>query len=101
MSDRKHSRKQIARERIHRLFDLAEGQALQGNMQRAHRYVTLARKLSMKYLVRLPSPQRRRVCTHCYRYLMPGKNCRVRAGHQRLTITCHECGAIMRFPYRD
>ncbi|MGC9308691.1 MAG: ribonuclease P protein component 4 [Thermoplasmatota archaeon] len=101
MSHRRHRQKQIARERISRLFHLADQQALQDNMQLAHRYVTLARKLSMKYLVRLTSEQRRRICTTCYHYLLPGKNCRVRAGDSRLTVTCQECGAIMRFPYRD
>ncbi len=99
MSYRKHRRKQIASERIQRLFHLAEHQALQGNMALAHRYIALARKLSMRYLVRLTSQQRRRICTSCHQYLMPGANCRVRTGNQQLTVTCQECGAIMRFPY--
>ncbi len=101
MSHSKHSRKHIARERIDRLFTLAEKQALTGNMELANRYVALARKLSMRYLVRLTSQQRRRICSHCYRYLVPGKNCRVRTGGQRLTITCQECGGVMRFPYHE
>lgn len=101
MSHQKRRRKQIARERIDRLFHQAEKQALTGNMELAHRYIALARKLSMRYLVRLTSKQRRRICSHCYRYLMPGTNCRVRAGDQRLTITCQECGGVTRFPYRD
>ena len=101
MSHRRQRRKHIARERISRLFHLAEQQALQDNMQLAHRYVALARKLSTKYLVHLNSEQRRRICTTCYRYLLPGKNCRIRTGNSRLTVTCRECNAIMRFPYRD
>ncbi len=101
MSQPQYSRKQIARERIDRLFHLAEQQALTGRMELAHRYVALARTLSMQYLVRLTSQQRRRICSHCYRYLMPGANCRVRIGDQRLTITCQECGGIMRFPYHE
>ncbi len=101
MSHRKHRRKQIARERIERLFTLAERRALQSDMELANRYIALARKLSMKYLVRLSSSQRRRFCHSCYRYLMPGKTCRVRTGDRRLTITCQHCGAVMRFPYRE
>ncbi|MFO8133120.1 MAG: ribonuclease P protein component 4 [Thermoplasmatota archaeon] len=101
MSHRKHRRKQIARERVQRLFNLAERKALQDNMELANRYIALARKLSMKYLVRLTSQQRRRLCTRCHQYLLPGRTCRVRTGNQHLTVTCQECGAIMRFPYHQ
>ncbi|MDD3492688.1 MAG: RNAase P [Candidatus Thermoplasmatota archaeon] len=92
-------RKKIARERIARLLDLAEQRALQGDLDLATRYVELARKLSMKYLVRIPRHFKRRFCKHCYTYLQPGNNCTVRLTRRHLAIHCHACGAITRIPY--
>lgn len=94
-------RKKIARERIGRLFELAEERALQGDLNLASRYVEIARKLGMKYLVRIPRPLKRRFCPHCYSYLLPGKNCTVRLTRRHLAIHCHACGSITRIPYGE
>lgn len=96
----KRQEREIAEERIGRLFLLAEKEALGGNATRANRYVDLARRIGMRYNVRLASEFRRRVCKACHAYLLPPKTARVRTGKSRITTTCLACGQVMRFPYR-
>ena len=50
----------IAGERIDILFNLAEEEAKAHKFQRANRYVDLARKIGMRYNVRVPSQYKRR-----------------------------------------
>ncbi len=103
---RKHAKKpewqlSIAKERIGRLFALAESE-FDSHPERSHKYVLLARKLAMRYNIRLPRELRRRSCRKCFKYLKPTITCRIRtsASQQAVIITCLECGNIMRFPYR-
>lgn len=96
---KKGQERRIARERIDELFRLAEVEALKGNLGRSNRYVELARRIGMRYNVRLPSEHKRRVCGECHAYLLPPKTARVRVGGSRIVTTCLACGAIMRFPY--
>ncbi|MCS4542175.1 MAG: ribonuclease P [Euryarchaeota archaeon] len=94
--------KQIALERIIRLFQLAE-QEFKFHPERSHRYVELARKISMKYNVRIPKDYKRRFCGHCYNFLKPGVNCKVRLRKiptAYVAIICLDCGNIMRIPYK-
>jgi ribonuclease P protein subunit RPR2 len=62
--------------------------------------VDLARKIGMRYNVRVPPEFKRRFCKECLAYFVPGGNARVRVGRGRVVITCMACGAIQRFPYR-
>jgi ribonuclease P protein subunit RPR2 len=87
----KSKQKQIARERIEILFKEAEG-----NKSMANRYVTLARKIAMKVKVRIPTRLKRRFCKHCYKYLRPGVNSRVRTRSGKVVISCFECKKFMR-----
>ncbi|MBU2564846.1 MAG: ribonuclease P protein component 4, partial [Candidatus Thermoplasmatota archaeon] len=48
-----------------RLFTLAEKESLKHNMDRADRYVELARKIGMRYNVSIPAKYKRRFCKHC------------------------------------
>lgn len=89
----------IARGRIARLFQLAEAAAREGRLDLAHRYVTLARRLGTKHVVRLGRDQRRRVCRACGAFLVPGRTSRVRARGGKMTQTCLACGAVRRFGY--
>ena len=93
-------RKRIALQRIHILFKQAERRAFENRMELANRYVWLARKIAMRYLVRMPRQYKRRFCKHCLSYLLPGKNCRVRLKKSKVVVTCFNCGKIMRYPYR-
>lgn len=87
----------IAKERIMKLFQRAEKASLEGDHDRSNRYVELARKIGMKYNVSIPSRYRRRMCKRCYSYLFPGKTCTVRTNKGRLLTKCLNCKTINRF----
>lgn len=94
--------KAIARERIERLFEMAD-YFFNTKPELSHRYVELARKIAMKSRVRIPREYRRRFCHYCYKFLKPGVNCRVRIAKRRephIAITCFECGKVMRLNLR-
>jgi len=97
--DVKRERRAIARRRINHLFREAERRAMEGRFELADRYVYLARKIAMRYLVRIPKQYRTKFCRKCNSYLLPGKTCRVRLKKHRVVITCHKCGAVKRYPY--
>ena len=93
--------RRIALERMEILFHHAEEEALRGRTARARRYVDLARRIGMRYNVRVPPEFKRRFCKDCLSYLLPGVNARVRLGRGRVVVTCTGCGAIQRLPYRE
>jgi len=86
----KKKQKQIAQERIKTLFQEAE-KAFSKNHSLSHRYVTLARKIAMKVKTRIPRELKRKFCKHCYKFLMPGTNARIRTREGKLIIYCLEC----------
>jgi len=94
-------RKAIAKSRIEESFKLAEKEALHGRMDRADRYVELARKIGMKYLVRIPKRYKLLFCKNCYRFLLPGVTCRVRTNRGKLVIYCRRCGSYRRIPLKS
>ncbi len=87
----------IALERVKKLFEEA---ARTKEQELANRYVELARKIGMRYKVRIPSELKRRFCKHCHSYLVPSKNCRVRLSGRKVVYYCLNCKKFMRFPYR-
>ena len=93
--------KTIAKDRIDKLFSLAEQYALSGKIHLSHRYVELARKISMRYLVPMPKECKRRFCKHCYHYLLPYVNSRVRIHRNKLIIYCHDCNKYTRIPLKN
>lgn len=95
------SAREIAEERVDVLFEEAREAALEGDTQRADRYVELARRVAMRAQYPLPSRHRRRVCGQCYAYLLPGETARVRLRSGNVSATCHACGAVNRFPVRE
>ena len=97
----KKIQKNIANRRIRRLFVLAEENALSGKIKLADRYVELARKISMRYLVSIPGEFKRSFCKHCYKYLLPGENCRVRIHRGKLVIYCNSCKKYTRIPLKN
>ncbi|UCF13798.1 MAG: hypothetical protein JSW06_05970 [Thermoplasmatales archaeon] len=96
----KKLQKSIAKNRIQHLFRLAERYALCDRLELSDRYVFLARKISMRYLVTIPTKFKRRVCKHCYCYLMPGINCRVRIHRGKIVTYCYNCKKYMRIPLK-
>ena len=93
--------KRMARERIELLFRKA-GEEFRDNPERSHRYVQLARRIGMRYNIRMPKSARTRICKFCHRYLVHGANSRVRTRkeQQAVIVKCLECGHVMRYPYR-
>lgn len=91
----------IAKERIEILFEQAEKE-FKEHPERSHRYVEIARNIAMRFNLSIPKKYRRKFCKNCYKYLMPGENCRVRLDSKRSkkVVKCEECGEIMRFPYK-
>lgn len=98
---KKNPKKQvkIAKERIKKLFEQAEIR-FKEDPKLANRYVYLARKIAMKLKIRIPPSLKRRFCKHCYSYLVPNKNCRVRIRKDKIIYTCFNCKKFMRFGYR-
>jgi len=91
----------IAKKRINKLFLMAENKALSGNITLANRYVEIARKISMRYLVPMPREYKRRFCKHCYHYLLPHVNSRVRIHRGKLITYCHHCKKYTRIPLKN
>jgi ribonuclease P protein subunit RPR2 len=92
---KKESAQGVALKRIRVLF----GQAFL-RPSYAKRYVSLARKISTRYKVRIPAEWRRRFCKNCNALLIPGRNCRVRKQKSRMIVRCLECGGIRRIGLR-
>lgn len=88
----------IAEERIHRLAELAREAALAGEEERARERVRLARRVAERNRLSLPRRFDRFTCDACDRYLIPGRNARVRTQNGHVVITC-ECGTQQRYPY--
>jgi ribonuclease P protein subunit RPR2 len=104
MTTRMHSKKPakeriVALERIEKLFLEAE-MMFSERPDLSNRYVELARKIAMKFKVKIRPALKRRFCKHCYSYLKQGKNVRVRLTEGHVTYYCLECKKFMRFPYR-
>lgn len=94
----KNLAKDLAMERIQGLFELAESE-YSSNPERSNEYVSLARKIGMRFLVRFPRELKVRFCKNCGSYLVPGNNCRIRLKGRYMVITCLKCENIKRYPY--
>lgn len=92
--------KDIAYERMVYLFDLA-GREYAESPVRSNRYVSLAKRIGMRYRVSLPSELKRKMCKGCGSFLSPGASCRVRLKDGRLNIACLNCGRVQRYPLAD
>ncbi|TMI14007.1 hypothetical protein E6H33_09345 [Candidatus Bathyarchaeota archaeon] len=91
----------VAHERI----DLLLGQAVETlprDPKLATRYVGLAKRISTRTKVRIPTEKKHYLCKNCGQPLIPGKNARIRirSGNSRIIISCLSCGTIRRYPYR-
>ena len=88
----------VAEERIERLGELARRAARAGEDDLARRYVRRARRVAERNRISLPRRFKRFTCDRCDRYLIPGRNARVRTQDGHLVVTC-ECGEQARYPY--
>ena len=94
---KKNQAKDIALERIRDLFNQADKTKKQ---ELANRYVSLARKISSRLKVRIPSDLKRRFCKHCGSHLRVGTTLRIRLNKGKKTYFCTFCGKITRIPYK-
>ena len=88
--------KMVAKERIRVLF-LQAHEAFHEHPERSNRYVTLARRIAMRQRVRIDREFRRQYCHHCYAFLVPGRNMRVRVHRGNVVVTCGICNKKMRY----
>jgi ribonuclease P protein subunit RPR2 len=90
----------IATERISDLFALAEKEAAGALPELADRYVRLARRIGMRYNVRLPHEYAEVYCRGCSRFWVEGRTVRTRLRSGQRVRTCLGCGRERRIPYR-
>lgn len=88
--------KMVAKERIGVLFTRAQD-AFPEHPERSNRYVALARRIAMRQRVHIDREFRRRFCHHCYAFLVPGRNMRVRVHRGNVVVTCGICNKKMRY----
>jgi len=88
--------KKIARERIEILFKQAR-LAFYDHPERSNRYVGIARRIAMRQRLRIDREFRRQFCHHCYTFLVPGKNMRVRVHRSYVVVTCRCCNKKTRY----
>ncbi|MDI6798437.1 MAG: ribonuclease P protein component 4 [Candidatus Aenigmarchaeota archaeon] len=90
----------IAKERIQILFDLAEKE-FRKHPERSKRYVELARKIGLRYNIRLTKEQKKKFCKNCNSLLIPGLSSQVRVKSKKtISIKCLSCNRIYRYPFR-
>ena len=85
----------IAKERIEILFKQAVKEP-----EHANRYVFIARKIAMKFNIKLPKELKRKFCHKCYYYFGPSKvivrtNPKIKA----VEYKCKHCKHVNRYPY--
>ena len=95
----KQKQKEIALQRIKTLFQQAE-EIFPKNKALAHRYVYLARTMAMKVHAQIPQGLKRKMCKHCYKYLVPGTNARIRTRDGKVIISCLDCKKFTRIPLK-
>lgn len=91
----------IAEERIEILFSLAEKE-FRKHPERSRRYVELARKIGLRYNVRLSKDEKKKFCKKCNTLLKPGITSQVRLDKSTKTIRilCLNCKKVYRYPYK-
>lgn len=99
MKKNKRVIRQIAKERIEILMEKAL-ETMKEDSKLAQRYVELARKIGMRYRVRIPKKWKMFICRGCKRLMIPGATCRIRIQRKRephVTLTCLMCGHVKRY----
>lgn len=85
--------KKIATERIELLFK----EAVNADAETAKKYMKLAKKIGMRYNVRIPGKFKRMYCKYCFAFL-PNSKRRLKGGG--LNIKCFSCNRTMRYLYK-
>ena len=93
---RTQGHEKLARERIERLFTLAEKSSKNDNPEESKRLVELARLISKRYNQRLSKSQRIRICRKCNSFLSSGNSKNRISSKGWKTVTCLDCGYVAR-----
>ena len=92
----KDVRKEIAKQRIEKLFSLA----LDRKDDLSKRYIILARKISEKYNVPIQRKFKKLFCRKCNSLFIPSKTCRIRLKNINVVYTCFNCKNISRYRFK-
>ncbi len=88
----------LAIERIYRIIEQAKKTAIY-DLELANEQAKIAKRISMRYKVRLPYEIRQLFCKRCKRFIIPGINASIRIGRSNIKairIRCLECENIYR-----
>ena len=89
----KNSKKQIATQRIQILFHNALSNA-KNNPRLAQKQAEIAKKISMKFKIKMPIEIRSSFCKKCKKFIVPNISSRVRVGQSNvksISVTCNFC----------
>ena len=90
---------EIAKERIRILLMMAEDEVInKEDLVLSKRYVELARKLAMRYNIRIQKYFRHKICRSCNAFLGSSTTSRNRCYRGKIIILCKDCGKITRIP---
>ena len=99
----KKAKKEIATKRIHILFNNAVSNA-RTDAVLAEKQAKCAKKISMKYKIKMPYEIRSCFCKKCKKFIVPGINAKVRVGRSNvksIRITCNFCTHTYRKIIKD
>tara|TARA_Y100000310_G_scaffold318878_1_gene373448 strand:+ start:16755 stop:17066 length:312 start_codon:yes stop_codon:yes gene_type:complete len=95
----KNQQKKLALAEINTVLSKARA-AFDKKPDLANKYAKKARRIALKYKLKLPLKFKRKICKNCQSYLVPGKNLRVRTAKGHIVLYCLECKKFMRFRYK-
>lgn len=90
-----NNKKKIALQKASVLIDAA----LSSQSLFADDYIKTAKKIISKYKLKMPFEYRILFCKNCKKFIIPGKDARIRIGRSKikaLRITCKKCGYTYR-----
>jgi len=95
------SRKAAREEAVALVKQLTESSVsfAQKDLAMAKQQAALARRVRLKFNIRLDDSLKRYTCRGCKNLIVPGVNARVRLGHGKpatIHITCADCGRVNR-----
>jgi ribonuclease P protein subunit RPR2 len=102
MKTRKGAREDAAD--LVRLLTESSVELSHSDLKLAKEQAALARRVRLRFNVRLDPSLKRFTCRGCKSLLVPGVNARVRLGHGKtaiLRITCADCGRVNRKILRE
>ena len=93
----KNPKKQIAIRRIEILFNNALSNA-KNNLELAERQAEIAKKISLKFKIKMPFEVRSSFCKNCKKFIAPGIASKIRLGSKpkSIRITCTYCNHTYR-----